>query len=155
MTQAPGALPTPAVLDYERMLILAIELSNTSWMLASQIPGLPGVKAKRSIEPTPEALMAAIEDYRARAVKAGRNVERVVAIYEAGWSGFWLARWLAKYGIETHVIQPSSVPVDRRARRAKSDGIDAELLLRTLLAWLRGEPRVCSIDSAWHEIRVF
>ena len=145
MTQAPGALPTPTVLDYERTLILAIELSNTSWVLAAQIPGLPGVKAKRSIEPTPEALMAAIEYYRARAVKAGRNVERVVAVYEAGWSGFWLARWLAKYGIETHVIQPSSVPVDRRARRAKSDGIDAELLLRTLLAWLRGEPRVCSM----------
>jgi len=145
MTQAPGVLPTPTVLDYERTLILAIELSNTSWVLAAQIPGLPGVKAKRSIEPTPEALMAAIEDYRTRAVKAGRNVERVVAIYEAGWSGFWLARWLAQYGIETHVIQPSSVPIDRRARRAKSDGIDAELLLRTLLAWLRGEPRVCSM----------
>lgn len=145
MTQAPGALPTPTVLDYERTLILAIELSNTSWVLAAQIPGLPGVKAKRSIEPTPEALMAAIEDYRTRAVKAGQNVERVVAIYEAGWSGFWLARWLAQYGIETHVIQPSSVPIDRRARRAKSDGIDAELLLRTLLAWLRGEPRVCSM----------
>ena len=145
MTQAPGVLPTPTVLDYERTLILAIELSNTSWVLAAQIAGLPGVKAKRSIEPTPEALMAAIEDYRTRAVKAGRNVERVVAIYEAGWSGFWLARWLTQYGIETHVIQPSSVPVDRRARRAKSDGIDAELLLRTLLAWLRGEPRVCSM----------
>ena len=72
-------------------------------------------------------------------------MERVVAIYEAGWSGFWLVRWLANYGIETHVVQPSSVPVDRRARRAKSDGIDAELLLRTLLAWLRGEPRVCSM----------
>ena len=42
-------------------------------------------------------------------------------------------------------LQPSSVPVDRRMRRAKSDGIDAELLLRTLLAWLRGEPRVCSM----------
>ena len=145
MTQAPGALPAPTVIDFEWTLILAIELSNTSWVLAAQIPGLPGVKAKRSIEPTPEALMAAIEDYRSRAMKAGRNVERVVAVYEAGWSGFWLARWLARYGIETHVIQPSSVPVDRRARRAKSDGIDAELLLRTLLAWLRGEPRVCSM----------
>ena len=80
-----------------------------------------------------------------RAENAGRNVDRVIAVYEAGWSGFWLVRWLARYGIETHVIQPSSVPVDRRARRAKSDGIDAELLLRTLLAWLRGEPRVCSM----------
>jgi transposase len=56
-----------------------------------------------------------------------------------------LARWLTNHGVETHVIQPSSVPVDRRARRAKSDGIDAELLLRTLLAWLRAEPRVCSM----------
>ena len=145
MTQARGALPTPTVLDYERTLILAIELSNTSWVLAAQIPGLPGVKAKRSIEPTPEALMTAIEGYRVRAENAGRNVDRVIAVYEAGWSGFWLVRWLARYGIETHVIQPSSVPVDRRARRAKSDGIDAELLLRTLLAWLRGEPRVCSM----------
>lgn len=74
-----------------------------------------------------------------------RPGERVVAIYEAGWSGFWLARWLLRQGVEVHVIQPSSVPVDRRARRAKSDGIDAELLLRTLLAWFRGEPRVCSM----------
>jgi transposase len=145
MTQAPGAVRIPTVVDYERTLILAIELSNTSWVLAAQIPGLPGVKAKRSIKPTPEALMAAIDGYRVRAEKAGRNVDRVVAVYEAGWSGFWLVRWLAKYGIETHVIQPSSVPVDRRSRRAKSDGIDAELLLRTLLAWLRGEPRVCSM----------
>jgi transposase len=50
-----------------------------------------------------------------------------------------------RQGIEVHVVQPSSVPVDRRMRRAKSDGIDADLLLRTLLAWLRGEPRVCSM----------
>ncbi|WP_229598008.1 IS110 family transposase [Roseibium aggregatum] len=53
--------------------------------------------------------------------------------------------WLIEKGVEVHVIQPSSVPVDRRMRRAKSDGIDAELLLRALLAWLRGEPRVCSM----------
>src|SRR5262249_50495400 len=62
-----------------------------------------------------------------------------------GWSGFWLARWLAQRNIEVHVVQPSSIPVDRRARRAKSDSIDAELLLRSLLAWLRSEPRVCAM----------
>jgi transposase len=143
MTQMPGSSsPTP---DYERTLVLAIELSNVSWVLAAQIPGLPRLKAKRSVAPAPEALLAAIEGYRERARAAGRDVERVIAIYEAGWSGFWLARWLGMRGIETHVVQPASVPVDRRARRAKSDGIDAELLLRTLLAWLRGEPRVCSM----------
>ena len=66
----------------------------------------------------------------------------MITSYEAGWCGFWLARWLMAHGIEVHIVQPSSVPVDRRMRRGKSDGIDAELLLRTLLAWLRGEPRV-------------
>ena len=65
--------------------------------------------------------------------------------YEAGRAGFWLARWLIGRGIEAYVIQPSSVPVDRRARRAKTDALDVEMLLRTTLAWLRGEPRVCSM----------
>jgi transposase len=145
MTQTLGSLPLPVAPDYDRTLVLAIELSNASWVLAAQVPGLPRVKAKRTIEPAAEALLAAIEGYRHRAKAAGRDVKRVIATYEAGWSGFWLARWLATHGVETHVVQPSSVPVDRRARRAKSDGIDAELLLRTLLAWLRGEPRVCSM----------
>jgi transposase len=131
--------------DYNETLVLAIELSNAKWVLAAQVPGLANVKNKRTIEPTVEALTAAIASYRTRAAKTGRKVQRIIATYEAGWSGFWLARWLMRQGIETHVIQPSSVPVDRRARRAKSDGIDAELLLRTLLAWLRGEPRVCSM----------
>jgi transposase len=131
--------------DYDRTLVLAIELSNKSWVLAAQVPGLPQTKAKRTIEPDKLALQSAIDGYRARAVAAGHPVDRVVATYEAGWSGFWLARWLIANGVEVHVVQPSSVPVDRRMRRAKSDGIDAELLLRTLLAWLRGEPRVCSM----------
>jgi transposase len=109
-------------------------LGSTAWVLAAQVPGLPRVRAKRTVEPVPEALLAAVKGYRDRAKAAGREVERVVATYEAGWSGFWLARWLARHGVEVHVIQPSSVPVDRRARRAKSDGVDAELLLRTLLA---------------------
>jgi transposase len=131
--------------QYDQTLVLAIELSNKSWVLAAQVPGMPQTKAKRTIEPNKLALQSAIEGYRARALAVGHRVDRVVATYEAGWCGFWLARWLKAQGVEVHVIQPSSVPVDRRMRRAKSDGIDAELLLRTLLAWLRGEPRVCSM----------
>ncbi|QEL22970.1 IS110 family transposase [Bosea sp. F3-2] len=130
---------------YDGTLVLAIELSSKSWVLAAQIPGLPQTRAKRTIDPDKLALQSAIDGYRARAAAAGHSVDRVIATYEAGWSGFWLARWLIAMGVEVHVIQPSSVPVDRRMRRAKSDGIDAELLLRTLLAWLRGEPRVCSM----------
>lgn len=131
--------------QYDATLILAIELSSKTWVLAAQVPGLPNTKAKRTIEPDKLALQSAIDGYRARAAAAGYSVDRVVVTYEAGWSGFWLARWLIAKGVEVHVVQPSSVPVDRRMRRAKSDGIDADLLLRTLLAWLRGEPRVCSM----------
>jgi transposase len=131
--------------QYDTTLVLAIELSSKTWVLAAQVPGLPNTKAKRTIDPDKLALQSAIDGYRARAAAGGYSVDRVVVTYEAGWSGFWLARWLIAKGIEVHVVQPSSVPVDRRMRRAKSDGIDADLLLCTLLAWLRGEPRVCSM----------
>src|ERR1700751_1921857 len=132
-------------IDYDQTLILAIELSNKSWVLAAKVPGLSQTKAKRTIEPDKNDGVGAIEGYRLRAAAAGRSVRRVITSYESGWCGFWLARSLMAHGIEVHVVQPSSVPVDRRMRRGKSDGIDAELLLRTLLAWLRGEPRVCSM----------
>jgi len=140
----PSNILLPAI-NYDHTLVLSVELSNKSWVLAAQVPGLPRTKAQRTIEPNKNALLAAIDGYRARAAAVGYAVDRVITTYEAGWSGFWLARWLVAQGVEVHVVQPSSVPVDRRLRRAKSDGIDAELLLRTLLAWLRGEPRVCSM----------
>ena len=134
----------PAAVDYERTLILSIEVSNQSWVLAAQVPGLPHTKAKRTVDPEAEALMAAIAGYRSRAAAMGRSIERVIAVYEAGWSGFWLARWLTRHKVEVYVIQPSSVPVDRRMRRAKSDGIDAELLL----AWLlRRAPNILLIPG--------
>jgi transposase len=43
------------------------------------------------------------------------------------------------------VMQPASIPVERKGRRAKTDRIDLGMLLRTLMAWLRGEPRVCTM----------
>jgi transposase len=145
MTQMPVPQPAYSSADFDRTLILALEVSGESWVVAAHVPGLSGSKPRRAFPPTAEALLEAVGGYRARAARAGRVVERVVLVYEAGYSGFWLARWLARHGVETFVVQPCSVPVDRRGRRAKSDGIDAELLLRTLLAWLRGEPRVCSM----------
>ena len=63
----------PIALDYDSTLVLAIELSNTSWVLAAQVPGLQRVKAKQSIESTAEALLAAIDGYRDRARAAGRT----------------------------------------------------------------------------------
>jgi len=90
-------------------------------------------------------LVSFVERLKAKCAAAGRKIARVILTHEAGRDGFWLARFLARRGIEVHVMQPSSLPVDRRARRAKTDLIDVEMLLRTLMAWLRGEPRVCSM----------
>jgi transposase len=134
-----------AAVDYDATLILAVDTSNKSWVVAAHVPGFGHIKAKQTTAPTADALAVAIEGYYRRAAASGRSINRVIVVYEAGYGGFWLARWLTARGIEAHVMQPSSVPVERRKRRAKSDKIDADLLLRTLLAWLRGEPRVCSM----------
>ena len=96
MSQTVATL-IPAAVDHERTLIVAIEVSNKSWVLAVQVPGLPHTKAKRTIDPEAEVLLAAVSGYRARAAATGRSIERVIAVYEAGWSGFWLARWLSNH----------------------------------------------------------
>ena len=69
----------------------------------------------------------------------------IVVIQEAGLDGFWIHRSLVKEGIESHVVDAASIAVSRRRRRAKTDKIDGEGLLRALLAFKRGEPRVCSM----------
>jgi hypothetical protein len=74
-------------------------------------------------------------------------IKRVAVAYEAGRDGFWLARWLRQRGIEAYVIHPSSVPVSREHRRAKTDRLDTELLKRAFLGWLRGEPDHCSMAA--------
>ncbi len=141
---SPLAAPaTP--LDYESTLVVVVETSKRSWIVGAQVPGFLQTKSKQKIAARADALADVIDGYKRRAATVGKTVERVVIAYEAGYSGFWLARWLRQRGMEVYIIQPASVPVERRARRAKTDSIDVDLLLRTLLAWLRGEPRVCSM----------
>jgi transposase len=141
----PSTMPTPATaLDYESTIITAVELSARSWLVGAQVPSVLR-QCRQKLAPSAEALLEHLGRLRQRAERAGKRVSRVVVAYEAGRDGFWLARWLIAHGIEVYVIQPSSVPVDRRARRAKTDALDVEMLLRTTLAWLRGEPRVCSM----------
>ena len=67
----------------------------------------------------------------------------MVSCYEAGYDGFWLHRLLLAAGITNYVFDPASIAVDQRARRVKTDRIDGEKMLRTLMAYLRGEPRWC------------
>ena len=71
----------------------------------------------------------------------------MVVAFEAGRDGFWLARWLRSRGIEAYVIHPTSVAVSREHRRAKTDRLDIALLKRSLLGWLRGEKKHCSMAA--------
>jgi transposase len=87
---------------------------------------------------------------RSRAKAEERYGVRVkaIVIQEAGLDGFWIHRLLLVNGIESQVVDAASIAVDRRHRRAKTDSIDGETLLRTLMAWARGERRVCSMVRA-------
>lgn len=144
MRQSVDRTPATAALDYDSTMIGALELSSKKWLFAVQLPG-SRKHTRHVVEANGAALTTLIEQLKTRSAKAGKEISRVVLTHEAGRDGFWLARYLQRRGIETHVMQSSSLPVDRRARRAKTDVIDVEMLLRTLLAWLRGEPRVCSM----------
>lgn len=70
---------------------------------------------------------------------------RIVSIQEAGLDGFWIHRILERESIESYVVDPASIATSRRRRRAKTDRIDGEALVRALLAYSRGEPRVCAM----------
>ena len=133
-----------AALDYDSTMIGALELSSKKWVFAVQLPGVKK-HSRHVVEPNGPALAELIERLKSRSAAAGKPIARVIMTHEAGRDGFWLARFLERRGVEVHVMQSSSLPVDRRARRAKTDVIDVEMLLRTLMAWLRGEPRVCSM----------
>ena len=105
---------------------------------------LPGSKkhTRHVVEPNGSALAELIERLKTRSGAAGKPVARVIVTHEAGRDGFWLARYLRRRGVEVHVMQASSLPVDRRARRAKTDLIDVEMLLRAY--WLGcGASRGC------------
>jgi len=144
MPQSKRPAPTSTTLNYDSTIIGALETSEKKWVLAVQLPGVKR-HTRHVLEPTGKELVLLIERLKSRCAAAGHPVGRVILTYEAGREAFWLARFLVRRGIEVHVMQPSSLPVDRRARRAKTDVIDVEMLLRTLMAWLRGEPRVCSM----------
>ena len=77
-------------------------------------------------------------------VRTGKTFP-IITIQEAGLDGFWLHRLLESEGIESYVVDPASIATSRRRRRAKTDRLDGEALLRALLAFKRGEPRVCAM----------
>ena len=143
-TRANDMSRSLAAFDQDSTLIAVIELSKESWLVAGLIPGVER-QPKKKMEPDAEDLLRLLGRWRDEAVKGGRPITRIAVAYEAGRDGFWLARWLESHGIETHVIHSTSVAVSREKRRAKTDRVDAEMLLRVFLGWLRGERGHCSM----------
>lgn len=132
--------------DQDSTLVVVVEMSQSSWVVAALVPGVARNPLKK-LAADREALLRLVVRWRDEAEKAGRTIARIVLAYEAGRDGFWLARWLRGRGIEAHVIHPTSVAVSREHKRAKTDRLDAALLLRALLGWLRGEAKHCSMAA--------
>jgi len=129
-------------------IFVSLELSRSTWLITSLSPG--GEKmSKYSVRGGDVAgLLERFAQLQKKAqARTGRNFP-IIVIQEAGLDGFWIHRVLQNEGIESHVVDPASVATSRRRRRAKTDRIDGKALLRTLLAYKRGEPRVCAMVKA-------
>ncbi len=126
-------------------IFVAIELSQKSWLVTMHCPDKDKISHHKLEGGDHVGLLTLIERMRERAARTLGAVPAVVSCYEAGYDGFWLHRLLLAAGITNYVFDPSSIAVDQRARRVKTDRIDGERMLRTLMAYLRGEPRVVRI----------
>src|SRR5580704_6610237 len=141
-------LPLPTTHDGAARCLIAIELSKRSWVVAANTPLSEKMSRYKLKACDARELLELIEKIRTRIARELEQPVEVICCYEAGYDGFWLHRLLEAHGIRNYVIDPASLQVDRRARRVKTDRIDTERLLRSLLAYLRGEPKVSSVVRA-------
>src|SRR3954470_1775642 len=132
-----------------KAIFVSLELSRSTWVITSLAPG-GGEKMSKHAVPSGDipALLARLSQLKEKARARTGHVFPIIVIQEAGLDGFWIHRVLQQEGIESYVVDPASIATSRRRRRAKTDKIDGEALIRTLLAYKRGEPRVCAMVKA-------
>ncbi len=127
-------------------IFVSLELSRSTWLITSLSPGAGEKLSKHSIVAGDVGgLLARFEQLRQKASDRLGKVFPIITIQEAGLDGFWIHRVLQGEAVESHVVDAASILTSRRRRQAKTDRIDGETLVRTLLAYKRGEPRVCSM----------
>lgn len=138
----------------DQVLYMALELSDTTWkVLFANGAG----KRREACVPARNlaGLIAAIATAKQR-LKLPPGC-RVICCQEAGRDGFWIDRALRAYGIESLVVDSSSIEVARRARHRKTDRLDLVKLMALLLRWAGGETRVWSVvrvpDEAAEDVR--
>ena len=125
-------------------IFVSVEMSRSKWVVGIHTPLADKIGLHTMACGDVEALMALIDRARVKLVASGSNSPAAMICYEAGYEGFWLYRRLIALGIRVVVIDPASLLVDRRAKRAKTDRIDARAMVRALMAWARGERQVLS-----------
>ena len=135
------------------VLYMALELSNTKWRLA-----FGDGSRQRQVGIAAGAIAELLEQLGKVKAKWGMPADtRVMSCYEAGRDGFWLHRQLAELGIDNQVVDAASIEVSRRARRAKTDRLDAQALLEKLMRYAQGERRVWRVvrvpDPQWEDLR--
>lgn len=130
----------------ERPLLVAFELSQREWKLAMTSGFGPQPWVKTIAAGDFAALRTVLTTARTRFGLSA--TAPVVSCYEAGRDGFWIHRALTAHGLVNHVIDSASIEVNRRAKRAKTDQIDAVKLVALLVRVWHGEHR------AWREVRV-
>ena len=136
----------PATASETATILISLELSQKTWVITLRHASSARL-SRHTLSAGDTAALAELlrrQRQHAERLSDGAGVE-IISIQEAGLDGFWLHRWLTDQGVESHVVDAASIAAPRRKRRAKSDGIDGEVLLRVLAAWRRGEPRVCSM----------
>ncbi|HEY0424821.1 MAG TPA: IS110 family transposase [Rhodopila sp.] len=144
MEKQTAVAPTAVAGELVR-IFLALELSRSSWLVASHTPAADKISRHKLAAGDIDGLLALIERLRTRVEQKTGQPVQVISCYEAGYDGFWLDRKLKAEGVINHVMDPASIQVDRRARRVKTDAVDADALLRALMAFCRGEKKVCSM----------
>src|SRR5437762_7768579 len=144
----PSDGPT-AIRTHIGAIFVSLELSRSNWLITSLSPGKGEKMSKHSVTAGDVAgLMKLFAELRRKAAARTGESYPIVTIQEAGLDGFWLHRVLQQEGIKSYVVDPASIATPRRRRRAKTDRLDGEMLLRALLAYKRGEPRVCAMVVA-------
>jgi transposase len=138
-----------AIRTHLAAIFVSLELSSSTWLITSLSPGNGEKMSRHSVAAGDiAALLARFAELQRKAFARTGTTYPIITIQEAGLDGFSLYRVLQQQGIESHVVDAASVAVPRRRRRAKTDKIDGEALLRVLMAYKRGEPRVCSMVVA-------
>jgi len=138
-------VPTAIRIDLGAIFV-SLELSRSTWLVTSLSPGGREKMSKHAVGGGDVAgLLTRFRLLQDKAQARTGKLYPVVVIQEAGLDGFWIHRALEANSIESHVVDPASIAVSRRHRRAKTDKIDGEALVRTLLAYKRGEARVCAM----------